>query len=126
MQGRPQCPGQHESINGQRTPAVLPVVQDRVAVVQDIKTRGLEVIHKVVRLSAVGQGQHHQPQHQGGIERYRQRGPPVAALRDHDQRGADREKQQTCHALNGAELIVSQATTPTRTTGQRPVLARRR
>jgi hypothetical protein len=109
---------------------------------QDIETRGLEVIHKVVRLSAVGQGQHHQAQHQGGVERYRQRGPPVAALRDHDQRGADRKKQQTCRALNGVELIVSQATTSPRTPGrprghadtpgglsprgQRPVLARRR
>jgi hypothetical protein len=63
-------------------------------VMQDIETRGLEVMREVVRLSPPGEGQHHQPQHQGGVERYRQRGPPVAALRDHDQRGADREKRQ--------------------------------
>jgi hypothetical protein len=28
VQGCPQCPGQHEGVNGQRTPPVGPVVQD--------------------------------------------------------------------------------------------------
>ena len=54
VQGRPGCSGEHQSISGQGTPAVLPGIQDRVTVVQDIQTRRLEVIHEIVRLSAAG------------------------------------------------------------------------
>ena len=101
VHGRPGCSGKHESINGQGTPPVLPGVQDRVTVMQDIQTRGLEVIHEIVRLSAVGEDQHHQTQHHGGADRYRQRGPPVTALREQHQRSADRKKKQRRHAPGG-------------------------
>ena len=119
VQRRPQCPGQHESINGQRTPPVLPVVQDRVLVMQDVPARGLEVIRKVVRLSPPGEGQHRHTQQHGGIDRQRQRRPPVAALRDQHQRHADRKKQQRCRTLTKTELTVSHATTSTCTINRR-------
>ena len=119
VQGRPGCSGQHESVDGQGSPPVLPVVQDRVVVMQDSNTRGLEVIHKIVRLSAVGEDQHRQAQHQGGGDRYHQRGPPVAALRNHHERHADREKQQRGRAPMGGELIVGHAATSTRAISRR-------
>jgi hypothetical protein len=78
---------------------------------QDVETRGLEVIREVVRLDAPGQGQHRQPQHQGDVDRHRHRRPPVAALRDHHQRDTDYEKQQRCRALARIELTIRHATT---------------
>ena len=115
VQSRPQCSGKHESIDGQGTPPVLPGAQDGVLVMQDIETCGPEVMGKVVRLNAIREGQHHQPQHQGGVDSHSQRGPPVAALRAQHQRNADREEQQSARALNGGELTVSHATISIRT-----------